>query len=77
MSEKKESPSEKFIRLAEARTQKIIDMIRLLGNCSNPYVYEYSEDDVEKIFSAIENELKVARKKFGESNDGKDKFKLK
>ena len=77
MSEKKESPSEKFIRLAEARTQKIIDMIRLLGNCSNPYVYEYSEDDVEKIFSAIENELKVARKKFGETNDGKDKFKLK
>jgi hypothetical protein len=77
MSEKKETPSEKFIRLAEARTQKIIDMIRLLGNCSNPYVYEYSEDDVEKIFSAIENELKAARKKFGETNDGKDKFKLK
>lgn len=77
MTEKKETPSEKFIRLAEARTQKIIDMIRLLGNCSNPYVYEYSEDDVEKIFLAIENELKAARKKFGETNDGKDKFKLK
>ena len=31
----KETKSEKFVRIAESRTNKIIDMIKLLGNCSN------------------------------------------
>lgn len=39
-----ESKKEKFIRIAEARTNKIIDMIRLLGNCSNTSTYDYSKD---------------------------------
>ena len=30
-----ESNREKFVRLAEARTQRIIDTIKLLRNCSN------------------------------------------
>ncbi len=76
MAEKKETPNEKFIRIAEARTQKIIDMIRLLGNCSNTYVYEYTKKDVEKIFSAIEYELSMAKKKFGDTGASNDKFTL-
>ena len=72
----KETNRERFVRIAEARTQKIIDTIRLLGNCSNPYAYEYTQKDIEKIFSAIETELKSAKGKFS-SNDIKDtKFKL-
>ena len=72
----KETNRERFVRIAEARTQKIIDTIRLLGNCSNPYAYEYTQKDVDKIFSAIEVELKNAKNKFG-SNDTKDsRFKL-
>ena len=59
-----ETKRERFVRLAEARTNKIIDMIQLLGNCSNPSTYEYTPQDVEKIFSAIETELKEAKKKF-------------
>ena len=38
-----ESKKDKFVRIAEARTNKIIDMIRLLGNCSNKASYEYSK----------------------------------
>lgn len=67
-----ESKRDKFVRLAEARTNKIIDMIRLLGNCSNSRVYEYNKDDVKKIFSTIEDELKIAKSKF-EINDVEDK----
>ena len=52
------------MRLAEARTNKIIDMLQLLGNCSNSSAYDYSQEDVDKIFSAIESEVKEARKKF-------------
>lgn len=72
-----ESKSEKFVRIAEARTNKIIDMIRLLGNCSNTASYEYSKEDVKKIFSAIDTELKVAKAKFDSANDDTSKFKLK
>ena len=73
---KPETNREKFIRIAEARTQKIIDTIRLLGNCSNSYVYEYTSKDVDKIFSAIENELKVAKSKFTGSGAKDSRFKL-
>lgn len=72
-----ESKKDKFVRIAEARTNKIIDMIRLLGNCSNKASYEYSKEDVRKIFTAIENELKAAKAKFDSSSDNSIKFKLK
>ena len=54
-----ETKREKFVRLAEARTNKIIDMVRLLGNCANKANYDYTEADVQKIFNAIEKELKT------------------
>ncbi len=76
MGEKSETPNEKFKRIASSRTQKIIDMIRLLGNCSNSYVYEYSNEEVEKIFSAIESELKYTKKKFDTSSKRNEKFTL-
>lgn len=64
MGNMQETKREKFVRLAEARTNKIIDMLQLLGNCSNTSVYDYTQQDVEKIFGAIEDELKEAKKKF-------------
>ena len=59
-----ESKHDKYVRLAEARTNKIIDTLQLLGNCSNTSVYEYTQDEVEEIFQAIEQELREAKKKF-------------
>jgi len=71
---KTETKSERFVRIAEARTNKIIDMIQLLGNCSNKASYEYSKDDVKKVFNAIESELKIAKSKFEiGDNEGKEK----
>ncbi len=64
MNNASESKRDKFVRLAEARTNKIIDMIQLLGNCSNLSTYDYTQQDVDKIFSAIEYEIKEAKKKF-------------
>lgn len=37
-----ESKTDRFRRVAEARVNKIIKMIRLLGNCSGTGVYELS-----------------------------------
>lgn len=73
-----ESKREKFVRLAEARTNKIIDMIQLLGNCSNSSVYEYTQEDVDQIFAAIETEVREAKKKFAKTESVKStRFTLK
>ena len=71
-----ESKREKFVRLAEARTNKIIDMIRLLGNCANKSNYDYTDADIQKIFSAIEKELKNTKLKFSVSDVEEGKFRL-
>lgn len=67
--------SQRFKRVAEARTNKIIESIRLLGNCSNRSNYSYSEEDVKKIFSAIEGELKVAKQRY-KTKSKNSKFEL-
>ena len=70
MAAKKETKREKFVRMAEARTIKIISMVRLLGNCSNRLAYEYSDKDVTKIFSAIEGAVADAKKRFKSAPNG-------
>lgn len=77
MENVQETKRDKFVRLAEARTNKIIDMIQLLGNCSNKNQYEYTQRDVNKIFSAIQAELDVAKKRFNKQESQKgSKFTL-
>lgn len=66
---------DRFKRVAESRTNRIIDQIRLLGNCANRSNYEYSEEDIRKIFNAIESELKISKQKFQAKTESK-KFKL-
>ncbi len=73
----KETKRDRFVRLAEARTNKIIDMLKLLGNCASTSNYEYTEEDVRKIFAAIDREVKNARAKFNGSDTQKeDRFTL-
>ena len=72
-----ETKRDKFVRLAVARTNKIIDMIQLLGNCSNTSQYEYTQKDVDKIFKAIQVELDEARKRYNRQEIEKsNKFTL-
>ena len=68
---------ERFVRIAEARTNRILEHIRLLGNCSNKSNYEYTEDDVRQIFGAIEREIKATKNKFLGIADKPDVFTLK
>lgn len=64
MPKANENKRERFVRLAETRTNKIINMVQLLGNCSNTSAYEYTDADVEQIFGAIEASIREAKKKF-------------
>ncbi len=71
-----ETKRERFVRIAEARTNKILEMIRLLGNCSSKTNYEYSDEDVKKIFNVLEKELKNTKNKFMGIESKDEKFKL-
>ncbi len=59
-----ENKRERFLRLASHRTQDVLNRLRVLGNCANHSVYEYSKDDIDKIFSALKDQLKTVEAKF-------------
>jgi hypothetical protein len=68
----------KFVDLAEARVNRAIKDLKLIGNLSNRSSYEYSDSDVKQIFDALNKELNVAKSRFSESGKGgSDFFKLK
>ncbi len=67
----KETKKQRFDRIALSRREKILDAVRLLENCANKSNYEYMEEDIEDIFSSIENALCSAKEKF--TSDTKQK----
>lgn len=73
----KETKNARFRRVAEARVNKTIRMLRLLGNCSGTNTYAYDADAVEQIFTALQIELDQARKRFSENGrPGRNRFSL-
>lgn len=70
---KSETKRARFVRLAEARTNKIITMLRLLGNCSSPVTYEYTQADIHKIFKAIDDAAADAKRRFNKHEGGINK----
>lgn len=48
---------ENFKRIADNRTHKIIELISKLHNLSNSSFYEYSDEQIDEMFNAIQKEL--------------------
>ncbi len=72
INEKKEN----FVRLAESRTNKAINYIELIGNLSNRNYYEYTPEQVDAIFGAIQSTLTAQKRKYIASLNKKRKFRL-
>lgn len=66
---------EKFKELAEKRVNNALKNIQLIGNLSNTNNYDYSEEDVSKIFKTLKEEIQTAEARFKISSK-KGKFKL-
>ena len=49
---------ERFLRVAERRTNNVLSDLRLLGNCSNRQNYEFSHEDIKRIFQALDAEVR-------------------
>jgi len=70
-----EDRAQRFKRIATNRTNELLNNLRLLGNLSNKANYDYTDDDVNKIFNAIESELRLSKSRFHVSKK-KKKFSL-
>ena len=63
---------ERFEKVASKRVQNIIDSLNSLSKCSNTYNYEYSSEDVDKIFKALNLRLNNVKTQFVSKLDKKD-----
>lgn len=64
MEKQQNNKRERFRRLATQRTNSVLKRLKVLGNCANRSAYEYTEEDINKIFSEIERKAKEVKAKF-------------
>jgi hypothetical protein len=67
---------DRFVRIVERRVNKLFNDLESLGKCSNKRNYEYSENDVKKIFGELDKKFREIRLQFGDSEKTKKAFKL-
>lgn len=60
----RETPEQRFKRIAEKRTLRVLKELELLSQCGNSHNYRYTEEQVNNIFDAITQQLEEARNKF-------------
>lgn len=53
-----------FKRIAENRTEKIVNLISKLHNLSNSSFYEYTDEQIDKMFDIIQKELDKQKEEF-------------
>lgn len=77
MAEKTEK-RKRFKRLAEKRTNRVLERLDILSNCANRSNYKYTEKEVNKIFREINKKVKNVKTQFkvSKGKDDKDKFEL-
>lgn len=71
---KEESKSERFIRLAESRVTKARMAISRIAYLSNTGSYEYTPEQVEQMFSILEEELSEVKSGFLKTAKTEKKF---
>ena len=71
---KGEDKRQRFIRVAEKRIQNVLDSIRRLSQCSNPRMYEWTDEQLTKIWDAVDAEIRNCKESY-KTNQG-EVFKL-
>ena len=75
MKKKIENKRQKFIRLAELRTEKAVVAIENLIGLSNPRNYDYNTKDVDLIIKALKDSVNSVSSSFSKSQE-KRRFKI-
>lgn len=72
-----DNKKDNFKRIAEKRTNKIIESISKLQNLTNTSFYEYTDEQIELIFKAIQKELDNQKRIFeDDKKKEKKRFEL-
>jgi hypothetical protein len=74
---KKSIRRERFENVASRRVQKVMDFLDSLANCANRTNYEYTDDDVKKMFTALRDKLKMTEGAFGSALNKTEKNRFK
>ena len=69
---RKENKKENFKRISENRVSKILTLLNQLTNLTNTSFYDYTDEDIEKIFDAIDEASKNSKEVLLRANN-KDK----
>lgn len=70
-----ETKAERFIRVAEPRISRACKAISLIGNFATGD-YEYTEQQVDAMFGAMQEALNTARAKYRKGADNKFRFEV-
>lgn len=62
--------TKRFKRLATLRTNEVLDRLRILGNCADKRSYAYTDEEIDKIFRAIDEQTKLVKAKFKKPKKG-------
>lgn len=66
-----ETKNEKFKRLANIRVNNALKNLDLIGNLSNTNNYDFSSEEVRKIFNTLSVKMKDIQRKFSAGEDNK------
>lgn len=59
-----ESKADKFVRLGESRVNKVMEAIGRIAYLANSGNYEYTQEQVDEMFSIMENRLAEVKSRF-------------
>ena len=61
---KGETKEERFKRVVQKRVQNVLDSLRRLSQCSNRRMYKWNDEQLKKIWIAIDKEVKTCKSSF-------------
>ena len=73
MDNNNESKAERFVRLAEPRVNRACKAISMIGHLAASS-YEYTEQQVDSMFAAMQQELNAQKAKFTKVTERKFRF---
>ena len=73
MIDKNETKEARFVRIAEPRVNRACKAVSLLGNLAGSG-YEYTQEQVDAMFGAVQKSLDTAHAAFDKSNVIKFRF---
>jgi len=74
---KSTAKKDRFKNVAGRRVQKVLDDLESLSKCANKSTYDYTDEEVRKMFRAINDKMSLLKAAFNSSSkSGKQTFEF-